>query len=84
MRCVVYKSLKKFDTYLYVEQADEFGRVPEALRMALGKLAFVMELDLTPDRKLAQADVHKVREQLAAEGFYLQLPPNDRPFDAAR
>ena len=83
MRCVIYKSLKKFDTYLYVERADDFERVPAPLRAALGRLAFVMELELASDRKLAQADIGRVRQQLASEGYYLQLPPNDRPYDAA-
>ena len=82
MNCAIYKSLKKTDTYLYVEGEAGLERVPDALMAALGRLEFVMNLELSPGRRLAQADVQRVREQLASDGYYLQLPPKDRPFDA--
>ena len=75
MNCVVYKSLRKTDTYLFVEREDDFSRVPAALIEALGRLEFVMRLELSPERKLAQADAHQVRQQIGDRGFYLQLPP---------
>jgi len=75
MMCVIYKSHRKSDHYLYVEKADDFSRVPEALLDRLQQLEWVMELELTPDRKLAQADVQSVKTQLLAQGFYLQVPP---------
>ena len=75
MLCYVYKSLKKSDTYLFVKDKDDFADVPEALQQMLGKLEFVMEVDLAERQKLAQADSAQVREQLELQGFYLQLPP---------
>jgi uncharacterized protein YcgL (UPF0745 family) len=36
-----------------------------------------MELDLFPDKKLAQANAKEVIEKLNDQGFYLQLPPAD-------
>lgn len=77
MKCAIYKSLKKQDTYLYVERENDFTRIPEGLLQLLGQLEFIMNLDLTPGRKLAQADADEVRRQLAAQGYYLQMPPKE-------
>lgn len=75
MRCAIYKSSKKSDTYLYVEREDDFTRVPSSLRKLLGRVELVMTLELTPTRQLAHADADEVRKQLQKEGYYLQLPP---------
>ena len=75
MQAYVYKSLKKADTYLYLAARDDFARLPEPLRTQLGGLQFVLELVLTPDRKLAREDAGVVRENLSARGFHLQFPP---------
>ena len=37
--------------------------------------AFVLEVALKPERRLAQADAALVRANLAERGFHLQLPP---------
>ena len=71
----VYKSLKKADTYVYLAARDDFARLPEPLRTQLGALAFVLEVDLAPGRRLAQEDPEVVRGNLAARGFHLQFPP---------
>jgi len=75
MQAHVYKSQRKPDTYLYLAARDDFGRVPEALRTQLGALQFVVEVALTPERKLATEDAAVVREHLAMRGFHLQCPP---------
>ena len=71
----VYKSLKKADTYVYLAARDDFARLPEPLRAQLGPLQFVLDVDLTPGRTLAQEDPEVVRGNLAARGFHLQVPP---------
>jgi uncharacterized protein YcgL (UPF0745 family) len=76
MDCVVYKSRRQPDHYLYVERADDFSRVPPALTKLLGQLELVMSLTLSDERGLAQADPREVRRQLVEQGYYLQLPPN--------
>ena len=73
--CTVYRSLKKADTYLYVEKNGDFDKVPEQLRTLLGKLTLVMTLDLDKRATLGQADLTKVKQELLDNGFYLQLPP---------
>lgn len=74
MQAFVYKSLRKPDTYLYLRERDAFGLLPDPVRAPLGELAFVMELALTPERKLARVDAALVRENLVARGFHLQFP----------
>lgn len=75
MHCIVYKSLRQFDYYLYVRAADEFSRVPAGLRDMLGEVEKVLELELHEQRRLAQADVREVMRQIDARGYYLQMPP---------
>ncbi|VAW90448.1 Protein YcgL [hydrothermal vent metagenome] len=79
MNCAVYKSEKKSDYYVYLKRVDEeavdFSCIPEALDKLLGNLEFVMDLELSEARKLAQADVTEVIASLREEGFYLQTPP---------
>lgn len=77
MNCAIYKGPRKPDTYLYVEREGDFSRVPPSLISMLGPLQLVMRLSLTPERKLAQADADEVRRLLAAQGYYLQMPPKD-------
>jgi uncharacterized protein YcgL (UPF0745 family) len=75
MQAYVYKSLRKADTYVYLGARDDFARLPDPLRTQLGNLQFVLELALTPERKLAREDATVVRENLVARGFHLQFPP---------
>lgn len=75
MLCYVYKSRLRPDTYVYLAEKDGFQALPEALRQRLGELQTVLELELTPQRRLAQADAATVLRDLAERGFYIQLPP---------
>ncbi|MBV2208539.1 MAG: YcgL domain-containing protein [Thermomonas sp.] len=75
MLAFVYKSLKKANTYVYLAARDDFARLPEPLRTQLGALQFVLEVTLTPERKLAQENPEVVRANLAARGFHIQFPP---------
>ena len=75
MHAYVYKSLKKADTYLYLAKRDDFAGLPEPLRTQLGRLQFVLEVQLTAERKLARENPEVVRANLASRGFHLQFPP---------
>lgn len=79
--CWIYKGIKRDEMYLYVDREDNFERVPAALLSAMGELELVMRLELSPDRKLARADIHRVIEDLDQQGFYLQMPPGKVPGD---
>ncbi|CAI1495709.1 YcgL domain [Serratia quinivorans] len=75
MLCVIYRSSKRDQTYLYVEKKDDFSRVPEDLMKSFGTPQLAMMLSLEGREKLASADIEKVKEALKEEGFYLQVPP---------
>ncbi|ELR67367.1 Protein YcgL [Photobacterium marinum] len=75
MFCAIYKSPKKENTYLYINNKDDFSQVPKSLMATFGTPQFVMVLNLDNGRKLALADVDKVKDALATAGFYLQVPP---------
>ena len=75
MLAFVYKSLKKADTYVYLAARDDLACLPEPLRAHLGELRFVLQVELTPQRRLAQENPEVVRRNLAARGFHLQFPP---------
>jgi uncharacterized protein len=75
MLCAVYKSLRKEQTYLYVERRDDFSAVPEALLTSFGPPQLVTMINLATRQHLALADLDKVKQQLQSQGFYLQVPP---------
>jgi len=75
MQCVVYKSLRQFDYFLFVKKEDEFARLPDGLKQILGTLEKVMDLELHEKRALAQADVLDVMQQIEEKGYFLQMPP---------
>jgi len=75
--CSVYKGDRKEDTYLFVESEREFERVPQSLKDLLGELSHVLDLELTPERKLAGADIVQVMHSLVESGYFLQMPPPD-------
>lgn len=80
MKCNVYRAAKKEGAYLYVTLDQALETLPEELIKMLGKLEPVMELDLSITRKLANADIEKVKFQLSETSYYLQLPPQDYNF----
>lgn len=75
MRSVVYKSLRKADTYIFLRGDEAFDSIPDELRATLGQLVKVMALELGSDRKLARAEAVVVMAALEERGYYLQLPP---------
>lgn len=79
LHCYIYKSLRKPETYLFVLKEDDFSKVPQALLQALGKVEKVIDIDLTPERKLARGNAPQIIEDLKQTGFHLQLPPDKKP-----
>jgi uncharacterized protein YcgL (UPF0745 family) len=75
MKCNVYRSDKKPETYLYLAAEQEFDDLPDELQQYFGTPALVMELECRPGMKLARADANRVMAELESQGFYLQLPP---------
>jgi uncharacterized protein YcgL (UPF0745 family) len=77
MLCSVYKSAKKAQTYLFINKRDDFSEVPEALMKMFGKPELVTVLNLATKDKLGFADLTKVKESLAEQGYYLQITPKE-------
>ena len=74
MKCFIYKSLKKADTYIYLSEKDNFQDVPERLMKIFGAPQFTFEFELHAARKLAVADAKQVIASLQQQGYYLQIP----------
>ena len=79
VRCEVFAGSRRRGAYLFVREEEALTRVPAALLESLGETRSVLTLDLHPGRKLAQSDPSRVLEALAADGYYLQLPPPETP-----
>lgn len=82
MMCSIYKSSKRADTYLYVPFNQDLSELPETLMAMWGEPELVMHLDLAKKDKLALVNIDDVKAKLAAEGYYLQMPPTEE--DLAR
>jgi uncharacterized protein len=75
MWCAVYKSPRRAETYLYVRSRDQFSDVPPPLLAQLGRPQFVLVCNLDKRSSLGVADLATVKQALAEQGYYLQLPP---------
>jgi len=77
MRCSVVRSSLKDFTYIYLQEDQDFDDLPTELKGIFGTPEFVMNLELTPQRKLAHADIKQVMQDLTEHGYYLQMPPKE-------
>jgi uncharacterized protein YcgL (UPF0745 family) len=76
MHSYVYASQRKADTYLWLAERDRFDLLPPSLALMLGELRFVLEVELSGDRRLPHEDAQQVIEHLRIQGWHLQLPPH--------
>ena len=74
MKCFVFRSTRKSDTYLFLADKENISKLPEGLQKLLGRTEYVLELDLSKTRTLANADVDQVLTNLNTQGYYIQLP----------
>lgn len=79
VNCWIYRSSRKDEMYLYLSRQDDFDDVPEALLKRFGNPLFVMQLELTAERKLARENPQTVINNLVQQGFHLQMPPQLKP-----
>ena len=77
--CSVFKSPKKSGMYIYVDRQTGVSKLPELLRSTFGEPIHVLDMVLTPTKKLARVDAKKVLEAIADTGFYLQMPTIEEP-----
>ena len=77
MKCTVFRSNLKDFTYIYLHAEHDFDDLPDTLRDIFGQPEFVMNLELTPERKLAYSDIKQVMQNLSEQGYHLQMPPKE-------
>ena len=77
MKCSVIRSSLKDFTYIYLLAGHDYDDLPVALKKVFGEPEFVMDLELTADRKLAYEDVNQVMQNMAEHGYHLQMPPQE-------
>ena len=73
--CSVFKSSKKKEMYLYVDRKAGVEELPDTLKSIFGEPTHVLDMILTPEKKLARVASDKVLSEIALNGFYLQMPP---------
>ncbi len=81
MKVSIYRGKYKEDHYIYLPEADKFDVVPDAIIRLMGGLNFAMEIDITPESKLATSDPKEVIAKIEEQGFYLQMPPRHEILD---
>jgi uncharacterized protein YcgL (UPF0745 family) len=77
IRCAVYRSARRQGLYLYVVPEEGFSRGPAELLEAFGRADHVMDLVLTPGRRLAREDTRRVMRNLKERGYHVQIPPSE-------
>jgi hypothetical protein len=77
MHCHVYASTRRTETYLWLDDPQRLGDLPDALREMLGEVRFVLEVDLDRDRRLPHQDAGQVLDNLGRQGWHLQLPSGE-------
>lgn len=81
MKCAIFRCTKKQEMYLYAPYQEDEEQIikdlPEGLMQLTGRLIKAMDLELTPDKKLARADAKEVISSIEEKGYYLQTPPNE-------
>ncbi len=79
VQCTIYRCSREPEMYVYVDRAVGLERVPDDLQRRAGKLSEVMTIELGSQRKLARVKARDVLAAIAAQGYYLQLPPDLQP-----
>jgi len=73
----IYRCRNKPDIYIYLAEEGNFDNIPGAIFNSLGIIEFTMQLEITPQTKLAREDTETVLNNLNEHGFHLQLPANE-------
>lgn len=75
MDCYIYRPVRQDGRYLYIDNRNNFSKVPDKLLDLLGELVFVIKLNIYTGMVLANANPDNVLNCLLDQGYYLQLPP---------
>ncbi len=76
INCKIYRCSKHDEMYLYTHESKTINDLPDELINLVKDLTHIMDLELTPARKLAREDITIVMDNLENKGFHLQMPAN--------
>ncbi len=76
INCKIYRCSKQDGMYLYIHEDKTSNDLPEELIKMVKELTHAIDLELTPERKLAREDVNEVIKNLEEKGYHLQMPPD--------
>lgn len=74
MKCYIYRSSIKEGLYVYLADENGLEKLPPPVMKQLGTPEFSMTIDLHPEKQLGQEDARKVLDNLASQGFHIQMP----------
>lgn len=77
----VFRSPRREGMYVYIPRENSPEDLPASLLEYFGRPVHALDLVLTPERKLARADVADVIAAIEEQGFYLQMPPSVEPME---
>ena len=82
MEVEVFKTARRPDTFLFLPEGLLPSEWPNGLEEIFMPAEKVLSLTLTADRPLAAQSATRVMEEIAAKGYFLQLPPQPSSSDA--
>lgn len=75
--CYIYRSLKKENSYLYIDNENDFSKIPEVLMKAFGQPVFIMKVLLDGKRKFVVGSSQEIEEKITQDGFFFQMLKDD-------
>jgi uncharacterized protein YcgL (UPF0745 family) len=75
MDVAVFKTTRKPDTFLFLPEGLPPSEWPDGLEEIFRPAEKVLSLTLTAEQPLAAQTATRVMEEIAANGYFLQLPP---------
>ena len=83
MEVEVFKTARRPDTFLFLPEGLPPGEWPDGLEEVFMPAEKVLSLTLTAEQSLAAQSATRVMEEIAAKGYFLQLPPQPSTSNAS-
>ena len=83
MEVAVFKTARRPETFLFLREGLPPNEWPDGLEEVFMPAEKVLSLSLTAEQPLAAQSATHVMEEIAAKGYFLQLPPQPSTSDAS-
>lgn len=83
MEVEVFKTARRPDTFLFLPEGLPPNEWPDGLEAVFMPAEKVLSITLTAEQRLAAQSATRVMEEIAAKGYFLQLPPQPSSSDAS-